>query len=34
MTFLAPIIDELQKRGSSVVLAARDGFQVYKFGEP
>jgi predicted glycosyltransferase len=32
MPFLAPILDELQKRGSSVLLTARDCFQVHKLG--
>ena len=32
MPFLAPILDELQKRGSSVPLTARDCFQVHKLG--
>jgi hypothetical protein len=32
--FLAPIIDELHRRSSSVVLTARDCFQVHKLGEP
>jgi hypothetical protein len=32
MPFLAPILDELQKRGSSVLLTARDCFQMHKLG--
>lgn len=34
MPFCGPIIDELQKRGSSVVLTARECFHVHKLGEP